>query len=804
MAKKSVTPKMPLQTRRPATPPRVFPPRRDYASLSIKDLLDAREAYHVYLSSLDNVLATAIGRYYIHEKDWYATHPPDVARPDGVGRVAEARTLLNSVIRPWSWPAVVVFVKQWESMEALGPNAVPRTLYLPDGRVLPTCVVEATPDVLPLPPATGPAHVSEMVGGGYACVREHQGESSQGTFACLVKKGGSYYALTNRHVAGGDGEVVRSYIRGEYRRVGQTSTLAADRQPMTAIFPAWAGNRVLLTLDAGLVRIDNVGDWTSQAYGIGEIGEVFDATEASVTLDLVGLPVCAFGGTSGASRGVIRALFYRFDSVGGFDYVTDVLIGPRTRHDPADAVPADGNGKRGGAAKEPPPLTRPGDSGTLWFYDPPVEAPNPHDLEHSHAPADRGRRAQRLRPVAMQWGGSRIGGDGGRATYALGTFVSSIARVLDVEIIRDWNIGHEEYWGKIGHFSIGFKACDRLAGKLSTLMRANQDLIGVDSATLAEDGFKVDRDKFVPLADVPDYKWIGNPGRAFENIQHFADIDIQGIDGSDPLIDRCLADPNNVAASVWKSFFDGFADAGVGPDPGALPFRVWQLWELMVDSLKTKDVIHFVAAGGVMAHYVGDASQPLHCSYLHHGVPPMVEVGGREYPVRHGSPDWNAFAKTREYKIHGIYEEQMLEVDPAQAMQDVDDVLAARNPLKLNITRGHQAAVAMIRLMDDARKRLTPQQIIDLDDPSLTQPQRARRLWETPKVRTATARCIADSVDALAALWTSAWKAGNGDTLAAGKLTALDPDDLVEVYRKSKFAQSFSLDEMAAGGDFEP
>ena len=36
--------KMPLQTGRPKAPARIFPPRRDYASVSIKDLLDAREA----------------------------------------------------------------------------------------------------------------------------------------------------------------------------------------------------------------------------------------------------------------------------------------------------------------------------------------------------------------------------------------------------------------------------------------------------------------------------------------------------------------------------------------------------------------------------------------------------------------------------------------------------------------------------------------------------------------------------------------------------------------------------------------
>ena len=53
--------------------PSPFPPRRDYPSLSILDLVEAREAYHVHLSRLDNVVATAIGRYRIHQKDWFAT-----------------------------------------------------------------------------------------------------------------------------------------------------------------------------------------------------------------------------------------------------------------------------------------------------------------------------------------------------------------------------------------------------------------------------------------------------------------------------------------------------------------------------------------------------------------------------------------------------------------------------------------------------------------------------------------------------------------------------------------------------------
>src|SRR6185503_13562645 len=41
------------------------PNARSFSSLSVKDLLDARDAYHVHLCHLDNVFATAIGRFLI-------------------------------------------------------------------------------------------------------------------------------------------------------------------------------------------------------------------------------------------------------------------------------------------------------------------------------------------------------------------------------------------------------------------------------------------------------------------------------------------------------------------------------------------------------------------------------------------------------------------------------------------------------------------------------------------------------------------------------------------------------------------
>ena len=132
--------------------------------------------------------------------------------------------------------------------------------------------------------------------------------------------------------------------------------------------------------------------------------------------------------------------------------MTDVLIGPRRKDDE-------------GRIKDPViehPITGPGDSGTLWFYDPPAEDPGTEvdkDLHESTPIAERGVHARRLRPIAMQWGGQRVRlPDGTPSAYALGTFLSSVCRSLDVELVRDWSIGHDEYWGKIGHFAIGWKA----------------------------------------------------------------------------------------------------------------------------------------------------------------------------------------------------------------------------------------------------------------------------------------------------------------------------------------------------------
>lgn len=44
---------------------------------------------------------------------------------------------------------------------------------------------------------------------------------------------------------------------------------------------------------------------------------------------MISCPVRAFGGASGVIEGEVRALFFRYELVGGQEHVTDMLIGPR-------------------------------------------------------------------------------------------------------------------------------------------------------------------------------------------------------------------------------------------------------------------------------------------------------------------------------------------------------------------------------------------------------------------------------------------------------------------------------------------
>src|SRR5262245_6549866 len=112
---------------------------RRFRSLSVRDLIEAREAYHVHLAHLNRVVATAIGLYRRRTAKGYGP-----------------KRLDNTTVERWSWPCVYVFVDSWKTQKELAEEpdqAVPSRLYLPDGRVVPTCVLLAPPSDEPDPAA---------------------------------------------------------------------------------------------------------------------------------------------------------------------------------------------------------------------------------------------------------------------------------------------------------------------------------------------------------------------------------------------------------------------------------------------------------------------------------------------------------------------------------------------------------------------------------------------------------------------------------------------------------------------------
>ena len=260
--------------------------KHDFSSLSIKDLLDAREAYHVHLAHLSQVYATAIGRYLIRDSDRNADDAKYHTTPKSLG----PRRLTDCVVREWSWPCVLVFVRKWLSNAQIrrNPSAmVPSLLYLPDGRVVPTCVVEVNPQEDAPPAVDPPIFKSDLIGGGFPIQTATQGQVRVGSIGCLVTNGETVFALTNRHVVGEPGREIFAGFKNTGRRLGISDVLQIGKQKFSDVYPGWPGEHVLANLDAGLIRIDNLKGWTAQVYGVGEIGDVVDLNVGTFRLDVV-------------------------------------------------------------------------------------------------------------------------------------------------------------------------------------------------------------------------------------------------------------------------------------------------------------------------------------------------------------------------------------------------------------------------------------------------------------------------------------------------------------------------------------
>jgi len=192
--------------------------------------------------------------------------------------------------------------------------------------------------------------------------------------------------------------------------------------------------------------------------------------------------------------------------------------------------------------------------------------------------------------------------------------------------------------------------------------------------------------------------------------------------GPPTLLELC-DDPDNVAPDVWIDYARKFPPKKKGEDPAKemvlLPFRVWQIYDAMVGFLKAGQRDEFVCAAGVLAHYVGDACQPLHISFLHHGDPdnPVTTTthtsgkkAGQTEPVN------------LSFGVHEDYEQTMFRDRHGNAHEGED--LKSQLQALLNrgasngalVEGGREAGIATVEMMKQTFETIAPKELCDAYD----------------------------------------------------------------------------------------
>lgn len=725
----------------------------NFRSLSVKDLLHARDLYHWHLSNKANVVGTAVGLYLIRKTD-----PDGTQGGKHVEYESNIRTFENSEVLPYSWPAIIVLVRDWVEATSFGhsgvdPNhMIPSALYLPDGRAVPVCVVAVeTAESIQAAPADVRWPAS-YVGGGCPLIARVQGAEHVASVGCLVSDGHTMYALTNRHVCGEAGTPIMASLRGDVSEIGTSSGRQLTRMAFEDVFPDFTGTRSYLTLDIGLVEVANVNDWKSQPFGLtGAVGETADLNELTMSLELIDQPVTAFGASSGLLEGKIKALFYRHKSVSGYDYISQFLIAPERKRQ-----------------------TAPGDSGTVWYL-------------------TTGNGSSRvLHPLAVEWGGQTVLGSGGkRLNYALATGLSTVCRLLDVDLVRTHNTGANEYWGQTGHYNIATAATKAVHNAdLKKFLEANLERISFapDALTPAQIRVKLANGDFVELADVPDLVWKKTPddtlgGRDYarnagpEHPNHYADIDDPGSNGT-TLRDLTLASVDNMSVEVWRDWYrqNGKTDPR---HQGLLPFRVWQIFDEMVRCLKSRQDSRFLCAAGVLAHYVGDACQPLHGSYRSDGYQNAEGATRAKWPGK---------------GVHSTYENKMVDRHSDELLANIGPAAASFHGTIYSIRAGHDAAFATVELMAGVAAVLPPTELCDeyIHLGGGTSVHVVDGLWEKFGNQTSTVMGIGARY--LAAIWDAAFELAGEALPDSGR--QIPEKALAKIYQNKEFVPSLTLDKI--------
>jgi hypothetical protein len=235
---------------------------RGFNDLSLADLLRARDQFHAHLLHKANVVGTAIGRYLIRTSDPYPQRGDAPPAPSTAKKTP--RTIENSEVRDYSWPAVIVFVSEWiddadfraDDGDAHVSDYIPKTIYLEDGRSVPVCVVLAPLAEAPPPPIdpttlTFPAASTSgpTLSGGYPVYVDVQKGRHFASLGCLVTDGHTLYAMTSRHVTGEAGEELFTVAGGKKLRIGRSAAKQLGRIEFERAYESFSGKHISINLD---------------------------------------------------------------------------------------------------------------------------------------------------------------------------------------------------------------------------------------------------------------------------------------------------------------------------------------------------------------------------------------------------------------------------------------------------------------------------------------------------------------------------------------------------------------------------
>lgn len=372
-----------------------------------------------------------------------------------------------------------------------------------------------------------------------------------------------------------------------------------------------------------------------------------------------------------------------------------------------------------------------------------------------------------------------------------GIDVSEVFNELDVNPYSTYDLSPFDYCGTVGAYAAGAYASGLISvPELRTLMSANCKYISLDPRDTDDEIYDIRVPGFVQLVKVPDLVWkreqsINTPhGRKRpEDPNHYAPMDFAGANGQ--TLDELVPKATSLQPKTWRQYYESVGLDTVSQQ-GLLPFRVWQIYTEMVNFVLKHDVEHFVAAAGVLPHYIGDACQPLRSSYL---------INGDPYRTPDGSPTTYPLEMSSRYgfDLNIVFERDVLDNHAHDILIGLRNQLAGQHQQSL-VRGGQEAGFAVVELMRRTRERINPLDLVNVYGRLVHQQEERQApglIWE--EYQQEIIGVIADGCSTLAMIWESAWVEGGGNDVPHNKLSTVSPKRLKEIYEDREFLPSATI-----------